>query len=48
MTNIPKPRTLKKKEGYIARFNFQGDLLPYDTDISWREGLHHHGEEPGK
>ncbi|RXG72509.1 RNA polymerase II-associated protein 1 [Armadillidium vulgare] len=48
MTNVPPPKPLKGKEGFVARFNFQGDLLPYDSDISWREGLHHHGEEPGR
>lgn len=47
MTSMPKPRPLKDKEGFIARFNFEGDILPYDADISYREGLHHHGEEPG-
>nr|XP_045592903.1 RNA polymerase II-associated protein 1-like [Procambarus clarkii]XP_045592904.1 RNA polymerase II-associated protein 1-like [Procambarus clarkii] len=48
MTSMPKPRPLKDKEGFIARFNFEGDILPYDADISYREGLHHHGEEPGR
>lgn len=47
MTNMPKPRPLKNNEGFIARFSFEGNILPYDSDISYREGLHHHGEEPG-
>ncbi|MCL4127123.1 UNVERIFIED_CONTAM: hypothetical protein GTU68_063653, partial [Idotea baltica] len=48
MTDVPEPKPLKGKEGFVARFSFNGDLLPYDSDVSWREGLHHHGEEPGR
>ncbi|XP_042233648.1 RNA polymerase II-associated protein 1-like [Homarus americanus] len=48
MTNMPKPKPLKDSEGFVARFNFEGDILPYDADVSYREGLHHHGEEPGR
>jgi hypothetical protein len=29
------------------RFDFVGNLLPYDSEeISVKAGLHHHGEEP--
>jgi hypothetical protein len=32
---------------FSARFDFKGDLLPYDTDaIPVNAGLHHHGAEP--
>lgn len=48
MTNMPKPRPLKNNEGFIARFDFEGNILPYNSDLSYREALHHHGEEPGR
>lgn len=48
MTDMPKPKPLKNNEGFVARFNFDGDILPYDADVSYREALHHHGEEPGR
>ena len=48
MSDLPNIKPLKNGEGYTARFSFDGDLLPYDADIDWRAGLHHHGEEPGK
>ncbi|KAK8731111.1 hypothetical protein OTU49_007805 [Cherax quadricarinatus] len=47
-TDLPKPKPLKNNEGFIARFNFKGDILPYDADISHLEGLHKHGKEPGR
>ena len=47
MGKVPEPKPLKNGEGFTARFNFEGDLLPYVSDISWRDGLHHHGDEPG-
>lgn len=48
MSDMPPPKPLKDNEGHVARFSFEGDLLPYDADISYRAGLHHHGEEPGR
>ncbi|XP_050696008.1 RNA polymerase II-associated protein 1-like [Eriocheir sinensis] len=48
MTDMPPPKPLKDTEGFVARFNFEGDVLPYSADISYRQGLHHHGEEPGR
>ncbi|CAL4087664.1 unnamed protein product [Meganyctiphanes norvegica] len=48
MTDMPAPKPLNDNEGHVARFNFEGDLLPYDADISYRAGLHHHGEESGR
>lgn len=47
MTSVPPPKPLKDNEGFVARFNFEGDVLPYNADISYRQALHHHGEEPG-
>lgn len=48
MSDMPPPKPLKDNEGHVARFSFEGDLLPYDSDISYRAGLHHHGDEPGR
>ncbi|XP_063846587.1 RNA polymerase II-associated protein 1-like isoform X1 [Scylla paramamosain] len=48
MTSMPPPKPLKDNEGFVARFNFKGDILPYSADISYRQALHHHGEEPGR
>lgn len=47
MTDMPAPRPLKSNEGFVARFNFEGDILPYDAELSYRLALHHHGQEPG-
>ncbi|MPD04792.1 RNA polymerase II-associated protein 1 [Portunus trituberculatus] len=47
MTSMPPPRPLQDNEGFVARFDFKGDILPYSADISYRQALHHHGEEPG-
>ena len=33
---------------YIARFDFEGFLIPFDADIPVHEGLHHHGDEPNR
>ncbi|GAB6022427.1 RNA polymerase II associated protein 1 [Chamberlinius hualienensis] len=43
MTNLPK---VDGKTGGTARFDFDGNVILNCTDISVREGLHHHGEEP--
>ncbi|TRY63779.1 hypothetical protein TCAL_05592 [Tigriopus californicus] len=32
-------------DGYSARFDFQGRLVPLSEDIPVQAGLHHHGEE---
>ncbi|KAG0710172.1 RNA polymerase II-associated protein 1 [Chionoecetes opilio] len=48
MSDMPAPKPLKDNEGFVARFNFKGDILPYNADISYRQALHHHGEEPGR
>ncbi|XP_045125423.1 RNA polymerase II-associated protein 1-like isoform X2 [Portunus trituberculatus] len=48
MTSMPPPRPLQDNEGFVARFDFKGDILPYSADISYRQALHHHGEEPGR
>ncbi|XP_076033905.1 RNA polymerase II-associated protein 1 isoform X2 [Oratosquilla oratoria] len=48
LSDIPSPKPLKSNEGFVARFNFEGDLLPYDAQVSVKQGLHHHGEEPGR
>ncbi|XP_072027596.1 RNA polymerase II-associated protein 1-like [Amphiura filiformis] len=44
LKDMPKP-SAKAKEGYQARFDFNGMLVARDADIPVREGLHHHGEE---
>ena len=32
---------------FYSRFDFTGELMPYDSDkIEPNEGLHHHGDEP--
>nr|XP_006816565.1 PREDICTED: RNA polymerase II-associated protein 1-like [Saccoglossus kowalevskii] len=46
MQEVPKPKTGEKKIGVQARFNLHGVIIARDSDISMREGLHHHGEEP--
>ncbi|KAK4313416.1 hypothetical protein Pmani_015227 [Petrolisthes manimaculis] len=48
MRDMPSPPPLKANEGFIARFNFDGDVLPYDAQVSYRLALHHHGREPGR
>ena len=43
----PDDKVTDKPQVFSARFNFKGELLPYDADdIMPNEGLHHHGEEP--
>ncbi|KAF2350487.1 RNA polymerase II-associated protein 1 C-terminal [Trinorchestia longiramus] len=44
LPEVAAPR--RKDQPYVARFSLTGDLMPYDADVSHREGLHHHGEEP--
>ncbi|CAG0879103.1 unnamed protein product [Darwinula stevensoni] len=46
MTELPLPKPIDSSMGYVARFNFEGDLLPYATNVPVTQGLHHHGEEP--
>ena len=36
------------KETCIARFNFEGFLIPFDAEIPVHKGLHHHGDEPNR
>ncbi|XP_068246885.1 RNA polymerase II-associated protein 1 [Palaemon carinicauda] len=48
LTDMPAPKPLKDKEGFVARFDFEGNILPYDKDVSHLEALHHHGEEAGR
>ena len=36
------------EEKCIARFNFEGFLIPFDAEIPVHEGLHHHGDEPNR
>ena len=47
LTDMPPPKPLKDSEGFVARFDFEGSILPYDKDVSHLEALHHHGEEAG-
>ncbi|XP_066939615.1 RNA polymerase II-associated protein 1 isoform X1 [Macrobrachium rosenbergii] len=48
LTDMPAPKPLKDQEGFVARFDFEGNILPYDKDVSHLEALHHHGEEAGR
>ena len=32
--------------GQQARFDFNGSVVPADSEIPVNRGLHHHGEEP--
>ena len=44
-----EPTTESSPKNFSARFDFKGDLLPFDDDkINVKEGLHHHGEEPNR
>ncbi|XP_067123207.1 RNA polymerase II-associated protein 1-like isoform X2 [Centruroides vittatus] len=46
MSDLPPPKLTDPKTGYIARFDFKGNLISHDQDIPTFQGLHHHGEEP--
>ncbi|KAK7084362.1 hypothetical protein SK128_015475 [Halocaridina rubra] len=48
LTDMPTPKPLRDNEGFVARFDFEGNILPYDKDVSHLKGLHHHGEEAGR
>ena len=40
---------LYKLYNVYSRFDFNGELMPYDSDkIEPNEGLHHHGDEPNR
>ena len=44
-----QPTEPSEPKNFSARFDFKGDLLPYDDEnINVKEGLHHHGEEPNR
>ncbi|XP_071450591.1 RNA polymerase II-associated protein 1-like [Hetaerina americana] len=45
---IPKPMPVQPGVGHVARFDFEGVILPYDADIPVTKALHHHGSEPGR
>lgn len=45
MEEVPPPVKPSTGTSYAARFNFNGDLLPY-VEEEPTEGLYHHGEEP--
>uniref|UniRef100_A0A1B6L9P3 RNA polymerase II-associated protein 1 n=1 Tax=Graphocephala atropunctata TaxID=36148 RepID=A0A1B6L9P3_9HEMI len=47
MQEVPAPPLPAPGCPYSARFNFDGELLPY-TDDTQTDGLHHHGEEPDR
>ena len=37
---------IRKIEGEVKiRFDLQGEIVNPTKEISWREGLHHHGED---
>ena len=44
LKDLPKP-SAKSKEGFQARFDFNGMLVARDAEVPVREGLHHHGDE---
>ena len=44
LKDLPKP-SAQSKEGFQARFDFNGMLVARDADVPVREGLHHHGDE---
>ncbi|XP_046383648.1 RNA polymerase II-associated protein 1 [Ischnura elegans] len=45
---IPKPIPVQPGTGHVARFDFEGIILPYDADLPVTKALHHHGSEPGR
>ncbi|XP_054282701.1 RNA polymerase II-associated protein 1 isoform X2 [Macrosteles quadrilineatus] len=45
MENVPPSKPPPSGCPYNARFNFDGELLPYCEEQT-TEGLHHHGDEP--
>lgn len=48
-TPLPSaPPLLTEDQPYVARFSLAGELLPYDAERDTKEGLHHHGDEPGR
>ena len=47
MEDVPPSDNEYVPMNFSARFDFKGDLLPYDNqNIQTTTGLHHHGEEP--
>ncbi|KAK7104068.1 hypothetical protein V1264_018842 [Littorina saxatilis] len=46
MKDLPPPSADDTKTGQQARFDFQGNVIPPDTDVPVNEALHHHGDEP--
>ena len=49
MDDIQPSESESSPQNFSARFDFKGDLLPFDDDkINVKEGLHHHGEEPNR
>ena len=46
MEDLKEQQQGQKDDKFHARFDFNGDLLPYKTDLDPKIGLHHHGEEP--
>ncbi|XP_046675794.1 RNA polymerase II-associated protein 1-like [Homalodisca vitripennis] len=47
MQEVPPPQPPAPGCPYSARFNFDGELMPYTNDTK-TDGLYHHGEEPDR
>lgn len=45
MGDLPSPKLADPKTGFIARFDFKGNVLSHNQDIPTSHGLHHHGEK---
>ncbi len=48
MNDVDTAKAPPPTQGFSARFDFEGSLLPYEADIPVTAGLYHHGEEPGR
>ncbi|XP_037073161.1 RNA polymerase II-associated protein 1-like [Pollicipes pollicipes] len=48
MTQLPAPKVEHGQTGFVARFDFEGALLPFAAAPPAHSALYHHGQEPGR